>query len=188
VHPQFDDIVARLLDALPDAQIVFLEVCIAAVVAALHRNVSSSFLSLSSLNRTLCLPLVGLCVFEFVFTPTVFGMLRLCVCVQGLGAAWSTQVRLRLSRRLTCADAARVVFLERLSAADYAQMLIASDVLLDTTPYSSFSISVEALSLGTPIVTLRGRTVRRCGLAVSLCCACWCCMYERVWDPVVALQ
>ncbi len=54
--------------------------------------------------------------------------------------------------------------LPRLVAPDFTSLMVVSDVVVDTTPYSSFTITLEALVLGTPVVTLAGPTLRGCVL------------------------
>jgi hypothetical protein len=92
------------------------------------------------------------------------------VCVwegeQGSGPAWAAQLRRRQRTHAAASPlaphAARVVVLPRLTPTDFAALLAASDVVVDSTPYSSFTVTLEALAMGTPVVTLRGRTVRGC--------------------------
>lgn len=70
----------------------------------------------------------------------------------------------RLKQRLarTIPDvAARVRFLPRLSAADFVAMLRVSEVLLDTTQFGGGTTSLEALAVGTPIVTWPGELLRQ---------------------------
>ena len=80
------------------------------------------------------------------------------VLLQGEGPVWATQLRLRQAESMTLAH--RVVLLPRLPAPEYAALLAAAEVVLDTLPYSSFTITIEALTMGAPVVTLPCPTVR----------------------------
>jgi len=69
----------------------------------------------------------------------------------------------RLIARLTRAApdiAARIVVLPTLSRADFVALLAASDVMLDPLHYSGGNTSLEAFSVGTPIVTWPGDFMR----------------------------
>ena len=92
------------------------------------------------------------------------------VLLEGSGPAWSTQLRQR--QAITMAHAARVHILPRLSAFDFAAMLLSSDVVMDSVPYSSFTISLEALTVGTPVVTLDGNALREYVVAGGCVSAC----------------
>ena len=61
----------------------------------------------------------------------------------------------------------RIQFLEQQSQADFVQLQIVADVLLDSFPFGGGNTSLEALAFGTPIVTLacpmlRGRITYAC--------------------------
>jgi predicted O-linked N-acetylglucosamine transferase (SPINDLY family) len=56
--------------------------------------------------------------------------------------------------------AARIVVLPTLSRADFVALLAASDVMLDPLHYSGGNTSLEAFSVGTPIVTWPGAFMR----------------------------
>jgi predicted O-linked N-acetylglucosamine transferase (SPINDLY family) len=65
------------------------------------------------------------------------------------------QLRARLSRTLG-EIMERVLILERMSYAKYMQLLWVGDVCLDTIHFNGMNTSLEALSVGLPIVTLPG--------------------------------
>jgi hypothetical protein len=88
--------------------------------------------------------------------------------MQGSGPAWSTALRRRQCGSMKHVD--RVVVLPHLSAKAFSDLLSASDVVMDTLPYSSFTVSLEALVLNTPVVTMLGNTLR--GYERLLSCDC----------------
>lgn len=55
----------------------------------------------------------------------------------------------------------RVLILPRLSPDDYAAISGAAAAFLDTTPYSGFTTSLDALAVATPVVTLHQRLLKR---------------------------
>ncbi len=69
----------------------------------------------------------------------------------------------RLQQRFSCTLSdvlSRVLFLDRMPFARYMQLLAAADVCLDTLHFNGMNSSLEAFSVGTPIVTLPGRLQR----------------------------
>lgn len=61
----------------------------------------------------------------------------------------------------------RLRFLPFFSSSDFSELLRLSDVLLDTTKFNGGTTSLEALAVGTPIVTLPGELLRqRCTYAM----------------------
>jgi predicted O-linked N-acetylglucosamine transferase (SPINDLY family) len=54
----------------------------------------------------------------------------------------------------------RVVFLPRQNSADYVALIAVSDVMLDTLHFNGMNTSLDAMSVGTPVVTLPGEFQR----------------------------
>lgn len=72
-------------------------------------------------------------------------------------------LRGRLARRLEAqgiAPEGRIVFLPRLSEAAFLAANRAADVVLDSSGWSGFNSTLEALSAGTPVVAMPGATMR----------------------------
>jgi len=94
------------------------------------------------------------------------------VLVQGRVGNWTRLLRERW--RSTLADVQdRIVFVRRMPAADYLNLIALADVMLDTVHFNGMNTSLEAFAVGTPVVTLpaalqRGRHTqamyRRMGL------------------------
>jgi predicted O-linked N-acetylglucosamine transferase (SPINDLY family) len=94
------------------------------------------------------------------------------VLVDGRVRGWSDRLRARW--RNSMGDVLdRIVFVPRMREADYLALLSVADVILDTLHFNGMNTSLEALAVGTPIVTLpasfqRGRHTqamyRRMGL------------------------
>ena len=80
------------------------------------------------------------------------------VLLQGDGPVWASTLRRRQAASMVHAD--RVVVLPRLTAQDFGTLLSTADVVLDTMPYSSFTVTLEALTMGSLVVTRAGNTVR----------------------------
>jgi protein O-GlcNAc transferase len=125
-HPSFDRVVDTILDRLPAAVLVLIE-----VQWCLHIAARAAY---TTLGFVLCLG-------------------------QGTGPAWAKALRRRLSSSMK--HSARVMFLQRLSSGDFIRMMAVSLVALDTHPYSGFTTTVEMLTVGTPVVTLQGSSLRR---------------------------
>lgn len=73
--------------------------------------------------------------------------------------AWRARLEARYARSLG-GLAARVRFVPSVSSADFASLLAAADVVLDTPHFSGGYTSYETLWAGTPFVTLRGAYMR----------------------------
>jgi predicted O-linked N-acetylglucosamine transferase (SPINDLY family) len=54
----------------------------------------------------------------------------------------------------------RVVFLQRQSPVDYVALIAVSDVMLDTLHFNGMNSSLDAIFVGTPVVTLPGEFQR----------------------------
>ena len=87
------------------------------------------------------------------------------VAVTGLGLVsplaignsenWSALLRRRWAEAIPdVAD--RIVFLQRVMGPDYLNVIALADVMLDTLHFNGMNTSLEAMSVGTPIVTLPG--------------------------------
>jgi predicted O-linked N-acetylglucosamine transferase (SPINDLY family) len=81
------------------------------------------------------------------------------VLFEGNQDRWTELLAARLRRNLGD-EMARVQLLPRLSEEDYLHVLSLADVLLDTPHFSGGTTSLQALGVGTPIVTLPGRFMR----------------------------
>ncbi len=83
---------------------------------------------------------------------------------------YQTELWERLKQRFarTLPDVAtRLRFLPFLLMSDFTELLRLSDVMLDTTKFNGGTTSLEALAVGTPIVTLPGELLRqRCTFAM----------------------
>ncbi len=78
-----------------------------------------------------------------------------------IDAPQGRQVRTLLRTRLaTSLDVARCMFLDRLGRDDFVALSGVCDVVLDSLDWSGCNSTLECLPLGTPIVTLPGRTMR----------------------------
>jgi predicted O-linked N-acetylglucosamine transferase (SPINDLY family) len=94
------------------------------------------------------------------------------VVIEGRVPAWTTRLRQRWARTLPDV-LERVRILPRLPSPDYVNLIALADVMLDTVHFNGMNTSLEAFSVGTPVVTLavalqRGRHTqamyRRMGL------------------------
>ena len=69
-----------------------------------------------------------------------------------------TQSNLRQEAERRGIDPARLVFGERMERAEYLARYRAADLFLDTLPYNAGTTASDVLWMGTPIVTLSGRS------------------------------
>ncbi len=98
------------------------------------------------------------------FDAMLAGILRrdpdgLILLLEGSHAEW----RASLERRFASAMpdvAGRIRFLPRLPYEKFLALIAVSDVMLDTTPFCGGNTTLEALAVGTPVVTLTGRYLR----------------------------
>ncbi|NJL30890.1 MAG: hypothetical protein HC898_04260 [Phycisphaerales bacterium] len=61
----------------------------------------------------------------------------------------------------------RIIFVGRMSRSEYLRMYDRIDIALDTLPYNGITTTCDALYMGTPVVTLAGKTAAgRAGLAM----------------------
>jgi predicted O-linked N-acetylglucosamine transferase (SPINDLY family) len=83
----------------------------------------------------------------------------LIVLLAGPQPHWKDLIASRLFRNIPEGDR-RILFLSQQSQADFLQLQVLADVLLDTFPFGGGNTSLEALAFGTPIVTLPGQFLR----------------------------
>ncbi len=81
------------------------------------------------------------------------------VLIRGRYDEYTRQLQDRFSRTLSGVDD-RVVFLDPMRFPRFLQLLSVADVCLDTLHFNGMNSSLEAFSVGTPIVTLPGRLQR----------------------------
>lgn len=74
--------------------------------------------------------------------------------IDGQQESWSAALKHRFQK--TIPEAQRIRFIPRLGGAEFAHLINAADVLLDTFPFSGGNTSFEALAQGKPVVTLPG--------------------------------
>jgi predicted O-linked N-acetylglucosamine transferase (SPINDLY family) len=79
--------------------------------------------------------------------------------IEGRVPAWTGRLRARWAGSMPDVID-RIVFLPRQNTPDYVNLIAVSDVMLDTIHLNGMNTSLEALSVGTPIVTLPGRFQR----------------------------
>ena len=90
----------------------------------------------------------------------IAGILRadpdgIVVLVEGRVRNWSRLLRARWQG--TMADVQqRIVFVPRMRDEDYLNLIALADVMLDTVHFNGMNTSLEALAVGTPIVTMPG--------------------------------
>lgn len=92
------------------------------------------------------------------FDPILGGILQgdprgRVVLLAGKVSHWATLLRARFAAAFPNA-VDRVIFLPRQNSADFINLIAISDVMLDTIHFNGMNTSLEAFSLGTPIVTL----------------------------------
>lgn len=81
------------------------------------------------------------------------------VVIEGKIGYWSELMRRRWDASM--ADVLeRVIFLPRMPATDYLNLIALADVMLDTVHFNGMNTSLEAFSVGTPVVTLPGEFQR----------------------------
>lgn len=88
------------------------------------------------------------------------------VLMEGHYPQWTACLKERFASTMP-AVANRVMFLPRLGYADYLRVMMLADVMLDPLHFGGGKTSLDALSLGVPIVTLPGKFMR--GRATYAC-------------------
>jgi predicted O-linked N-acetylglucosamine transferase (SPINDLY family) len=81
------------------------------------------------------------------------------VLIRGQYEDYTNQIRQRFSHTLKDV-LERIVFLDPMALPRFMQLLAIADVCLDTLHFNGMNSSLEALSVGTPVVTLPGRFQR----------------------------
>jgi len=82
------------------------------------------------------------------------------IIINGLYDHWTQCLIQRFSKTMPeCCQ--RILFLPRMSLENYYHLLLQSDVILDIPFFSGGKTSLDALSLGAPIVTLPGNLMRQ---------------------------
>lgn len=84
---------------------------------------------------------------------------------------WTERLTRRLARNLSPEALARIRFVPRAAPEDFLALLATADVILDTTVFCGGNTTLEALAMGTPVVTLPSPYLRG-----RLTCA----MYRRM--------
>ena len=85
--------------------------------------------------------------------------LGMLVVIEGRVGHWTELVRARW--KAVMPDVIdRVAFLPRQSSRDYINLIALADVMLDTVHFNGMNTSLEAMSAGTPVVTLPGQFQR----------------------------
>ena len=139
-HPEFDSAIKAILRADPKAQ----------VVVALRE--------LNSAEKTVAE--------EDYFSHDLLQ--------HGFPIVWGEKLKMRMKKKIAGGKRGgglwrRVKFLsEGLAPNDYAAVLKMADVVLDTFPFCNFVNSIEALSVGTPVVTLGARQRKGGGRLVAI--------------------
>ena len=101
---------------------------------------------------------------NFKFTPEVFGAwMRILAQVPGSVLWLLADNDTARENMLRCADAhaiprARLVFAPRVAPPEYLARFQCADLVLDTFPYNAGTTASDALWMGTPILTLSGRS------------------------------
>jgi protein O-GlcNAc transferase len=75
--------------------------------------------------------------------------------VEGRVRSWSALLRNRWQQTIPDVQQ-RIVFVPRMREGDYLNLIALADVMLDTVHFNGMNTSLEALALGTPVVTLPG--------------------------------
>jgi predicted O-linked N-acetylglucosamine transferase (SPINDLY family) len=101
----------------------------------------------------------------YKITPALFDIWMRVLKAVPAGILWlraaSETMRRNLAREASRrgVDPSRLVHATRVAgAAEHRARFAAADVFLDTTPYNAHTTAMEALSVGVPVITLRGRT------------------------------
>src|SRR4029077_1127234 len=81
------------------------------------------------------------------------------VVVEGRVGHWTELMRTRWQAAMPDVID-RVVFLPRQRPRDYINLIALADVMLDTVHFNGMNTSLEAMSAGTPVVTLPGQFQR----------------------------
>ena len=81
------------------------------------------------------------------------------VTIEGRTDAWTGLLRSRWAAAMPDV-AGRIRFLPRMPPADYVDLIACADVMLDTVHFNGMNTSLEAFSVGTPVVTWPGRLQR----------------------------
>lgn len=81
------------------------------------------------------------------------------VLIEGRIPSWTSLLRGRFAASMPDVPQ-RIVFLPRMSATDYVNLIALADVMLDTRHFNGMNTSLEALSQGTPVVTWPGEFQR----------------------------
>ena len=81
------------------------------------------------------------------------------IVIEGRIGSWTDRIRRRWAASMPDAEK-RIVFLPRQGSADYVNLIALADVMLDTVHFNGMNTSLEALSVGTPVVTLPGEFQR----------------------------
>jgi protein O-GlcNAc transferase len=77
------------------------------------------------------------------------------VVIEGRIGTWTDLIRARWRQAMPdVVD--RIVFLPRQNTRDYVNLIALADVMLDTVHFNGMNTSLEAFSVGTPVVTLPG--------------------------------
>ena len=81
------------------------------------------------------------------------------VVIEGFIGHWSDLMRQRWAAAMPDVFD-RIVFLPRQKSPDYVNLIALADAMLDTVHFNGMNTSLEALSVGTPVVTLPGEFQR----------------------------
>ncbi len=77
------------------------------------------------------------------------------VMVSGKIEHWTDLLRRRWSGSISDVGS-RIIFVPRMNSADYLSLIALADVMLDTVHFNGMNTSLEAFSVGTPVVTWPG--------------------------------
>lgn len=139
-HPEFDSAIKALLRADPKAQVV---IALRELTSAEKGSAEEAYFSHDLLQH-------------------------------GFPIVWGETLKMRMRKKVAGGKRGgglwrRVKFLsEGLAPDDYAAVLKMADVVLDTFPFCNFVPSMEALSVGTPVITLGARQRKGGGRLVGM--------------------